>query len=1577
MSTDFSIVKKTRSNHLTKFKLMSLGIILSLVIPTLSIGFNFISTNSSAQIPEEEQTISTIVTWENADRIIKGTITIAPGGTLNINKGLAIKFDGPYTIFVDGTLNINGTGVNPVILKPNISNPPPGFWGGIRINSTGGGRIRYAQISHATNGVYLHQTQNYTIRSTSVKYCSMTGVVCNASNNITLTNNSFSENTQNGLELLSAENTTIKYNTLNANWGGIYSNLSKNNYIANNSFSNRIQNTYDDDRKDVNTWMGNYYGDYTGVDTDGDYIGNGQDYGIGGDGFNRDQKPKTKIFIFNDKNINTFATLTKAVESSTASMTIAVPADTPNAGTQTLNESGYYYDNIVIDAGIGHDVIIVGQGADKVILDGNSGIGIEVDGNFKLLLEGIAIKNCDIGLYLHNGAQNCSLENLLVKNNVNGTVLNNAVDITIFGSTFDENYGAAGLVIDNCKRINVLGNNFTSNNVGDGIYIYNSNRNIISNNSCTSNLMAGVKLNQSSNNSINNCYLSYNSGAGLILLGGSNYNSFSNNKYENNHNGTELYNSKFNEFVQSKIRANPNIGIVFEANSNNNTFKFIGSNDFEGSPFAIVSNASTNNLFQNSTIAISNDITLWLDSGSSITFLNCVLNENPIKVLIHDDFSTMTIKYYLTIKTVNKTNIPIPDSYVEVYDNKTTLITRGYTNSIGELQLIPCISYIRTKTTNDFSSNNHIIIANDSISTLTHYVNMTDNIVNQFIFNYTPILIGKDNLTAIEKQYYSSSYDVLNLERDKNVTWELKTINSLWLKLDEKNRTIFGIPHNRDVGDSWVSVIVRDTDNDKALHYFKLTVFNSKPEIITKNKISVLEDEFYYVDYNSTDDDGYLNETGVMIFPEQNLTSWYHYTNATWLMFDNETGILQGTPRNNHVGNFLVNVFVDDGHDGKNTASFRVDVINTPPEIITDDILVAHKNMMYFNDYNSSDDGQGKITWKLNTNAEWLNIDNTTGVLNGTPGLTDVGDWEIDIIVSDNHGGKTNRSFTLNVIDLNLPPKIITGNVVTAYTNKLYSVQYQAEDPDTPIANITWELSIDSNAEWLSMDPETGILSGTPTVDDVGWYWVNVTALDNEGGRAFTKFKLTVLLSPNLPPTIIPETLLSDEVTVLVFSNWSHTFQAEDDYPPDGKLIWSLKTNASWLSINSTSGKIFGRPTIEDLGIYWVNVSVIDEEGLINYTNFTLIIKHKNQAPHLSNAGLNPVNGTVDTSFTFYVIYTDADNHSGEVRVYIDGIPHVMTPDPKYHSRYFKGVNFTYKTKLKQGNHTYYFQAQDEWGLEAIYDEGVPTKNSPATTNDIKKVTTRYFYEDPMCWITGIIIIIILLCVLQFVMKPLSKKYKKLEFVNKITLPDRINPVVIIQERRESEEKGEFGFLCPNCRALVPEDATKCDNCNEKFTVVEYLCPACDEIVASDDVFCPKCGSKFEELAEKDLEIEEDELVEEEEPLKEIGEAEEESSKEETPEEEVELEEAELEESEEDIISKSMEPETPVKSKKFPGRFTKALFASKVTKSLKKDKEKVTKGKEKEILEKKDKHKTHKIHEKKKNQAKTEHSKEK
>ncbi len=63
--------------------------------------------------------------------------------------------------------------------------------------------------------------------------------------------------------------------------------------------------------------------------------------------------------------------------------------------------------------------------------------------------------------------------------------------------------------------------------------------------------------------------------------------------------------------------------------------------------------------------------------------------------------------------------------------------------------------------------------------------------------------------------------------------------------------------------------------------------------------------------------------------------------------------------------------------------------------------------------------------------------------------------------------------------------------------------------------------------------------------------------------------------------------------------------------PSHNKLEnWTLVTNATWLSISSLNGVVYGLPTNDDVGSFMVNITVNDSLGNIGYFNYTLVVEN-------------------------------------------------------------------------------------------------------------------------------------------------------------------------------------------------------------------------------------------------------------------------------------------------------------------------------------------------------------------------------
>jgi len=266
--------------------------------------------------------------------------------------------------------------------------------------------------------------------------------------------------------------------------------------------------------------------------------------------------------------------------------------------------------------------------------------------------------------------------------------------------------------------------------------------------------------------------------------------------------------------------------------------------------------------------------------------------------------------------------------------------------------------------------------------------------------------------------------------------------------------------------------------------------------------------------------------------------------------------------------------------------------VNDPPVITTANVLTATQGVPYSVVYQLDDiDAMAQtFTWSLTTNALWLRMDSVTGLLSGIPANSDVGQWYVNVSVSDGRGGFDSRNFTVTVGNVNDMPAITTSPAMVATQGAEYLVDFNATDIDVG-DTLTWTLG--TNADWLTINATTGVLSGTPAEKDVGAVWVEVTVADAAGANMSLGYLLSVQNVNDGPVwASVPSNYNITEGTWL-FAD----VQAKDPDAGDSVSYSISSVPASGIAINPTSG-----------AIRWANVSVGNYMITVNATDGALTI---------------------------------------------------------------------------------------------------------------------------------------------------------------------------------------------------------------------------------------------------------------------------------------------------------------------------------------------------------------------------------
>lgn len=322
------------------------------------------------------------------------------------------------------------------------------------------------------------------------------------------------------------------------------------------------------------------------------------------------------------------------------------------------------------------------------------------------------------------------------------------------------------------------------------------------------------------------------------------------------------------------------------------------------------------------------------------------------------------------------------------------------------------------------------------------------------------------------------------------------------------------------------------------------------------------------------------------VYTQSVIPNWVDY---------NDNGTFSGIPGNDDVGTWTVSVLTSDAYwSGELNFTLEVINVNDAPTITSSNVINAVEDSLYLINYTAEDidPTNDTLTWNLVTDASFLAMTGN-GTLSGVPGDADVGTSWLNISVSDGHGGEAYTNFTLVVKNINDAPIILTDNVLNATEDVLYEVNYTAFDEDITASILKW--TVDTEADFLTMDVDTGLLSGTPDNDDVGEYPVNVTVTDGVGGSAYTVFNLTVHNVNDLPvwSNAPPNT------TISLMEEYYYDSDAFDIDIGD-VLTYSISSDpSSDIGINSSSGEIQWIP--DTAGNYSIKLLVTDGSATIEH----------------------------------------------------------------------------------------------------------------------------------------------------------------------------------------------------------------------------------------------------------------------------------------------------------------------------------------------------------------------------------------
>jgi hypothetical protein len=126
--------------------------------------------------------------------------------------------------------------------------------------------------------------------------------------------------------------------------------------------------------------------------------------------------------------------------------------------------------------------------------------------------------------------------------------------------------------------------------------------------------------------------------------------------------------------------------------------------------------------------------------------------------------------------------------------------------------------------------------------------------------------------------------------------------------------------------------------------------------------------------------------------------------------------------------------------------------LNYAPVITSLPDTVAIPDSLYKYQVTASDRDADTLVYRLITNADFLSIDSTSGIIQGTPQLSDAGEYDLTVEVDDGKGGLAEQNYTLTV-DASLSVNALNERIPTAY-----SLSQNYPNPFNPTTTIEFSI---------------------------------------------------------------------------------------------------------------------------------------------------------------------------------------------------------------------------------------------------------------------------------------------------------------------------------------------------------------------------------------------------------------------------------------------------------------------------------------------------------------------------------------
>jgi RHS repeat-associated protein len=380
-------------------------------------------------------------------------------------------------------------------------------------------------------------------------------------------------------------------------------------------------------------------------------------------------------------------------------------------------------------------------------------------------------------------------------------------------------------------------------------------------------------------------------------------------------------------------------------------------------------------------------------------------------------------------------------------------------------------------------------------------------------------------------------------------------------------------------------------------------------------------------------------------------------TSPTGMSIASARGTIRWIPTKDQLGVQTIKIRVTDVLGNLAEQSFVISVRSSSlvPTISSAPLTEGAVGQTYVYGVAVANPSKSPLTYSLSVAPAGMQIDTALGVITWTPNSGQIGPTVVSIQVRDAVGNFSSQTFSVVVSAgaFNRPPVTASTPSIDAVVGQSYVYTMVANDPEGG----TLTYAVRSAPSGLSIDPNTGIVTWTPSASDIGTVAIVLTTTDPLGGVAVQSVQIDVRAANRLPVVRSNPVLKVSQGAVYQYD----VLATDPDREP---LYYSLLTAPAGMTIDPL-GRIRWQTKLDTpLGGRDVVVRVVDGLGGAVTQSFTFGVVSDTLAPRITIiVGGEPVLYPWTTGPAVVRVIATDDVGLTRVELRVDGKPVELAPD--------------------------------------------------------------------------------------------------------------------------------------------------------------------------------------------------------------------------------------------------------------------------------------------------------------------------